>query len=75
MCCNGLIELFNYVCKDNVEEFFNKIWGDLCYIYIVFLFYNYDLFNKFIKEGVNVNRKIDNYGGWIFFMLVVGNDI
>nr|XP_034330634.1 uncharacterized protein LOC105344498 isoform X7 [Crassostrea gigas] len=75
VCCNGSTELFNYVCKDHAEKSFNKTWGNLCHIHIVSLFHNYDLLYKLIKEGVHVNKKTDNYGGWTPLMLAAGNDI
>nr|XP_034330656.1 uncharacterized protein LOC105344498 isoform X23 [Crassostrea gigas]XP_034330657.1 uncharacterized protein LOC105344498 isoform X23 [Crassostrea gigas] len=75
VCCNGSTELFNYVCKDNAEESFNKTWGDLCHIHIVSLFHNYDLLYKLIKEGVHVNKKIDNNSGLTPLMLAAGNNI
>lgn len=39
------------------------------------MFYNYDILCELIKYGVNVNLMIDDEDGWIFLMLVVGNDI
>nr|XP_034330481.1 uncharacterized protein LOC105323896 [Crassostrea gigas] len=75
VCCSGSTELFNYVCIHHAEESFKKTWGDFCPIHTVSLFHNYDLLNKLIKEGVNVNKKIDNNSGWTSLMLAAGNDI
>lgn len=57
MCCNGSIELFTNVFKNNAEEYLKKAWRGLYPIYIKFVFKNYELLCKLIKIGLDVNQK------------------
>ncbi|XP_065941925.1 uncharacterized protein [Magallana gigas] len=75
MCCNGSIELFNSVFKNNANFFLKKALGGLYPIHAVSAFQNYELLHVLIDIGVNVNRKTEvDYVGWTPLMLAAGND-
>lgn len=75
ICCNGSIELFNSVFKNNAKESLKKAWMGLHPIHIVSGFHKYELLDELFKIGINVNQKTDdNSGGWTPLMLAAGND-
>eukprot|EP00105_Crassostrea_gigas_P038184 XP_019922332.1 PREDICTED: uncharacterized protein LOC109618629 [Crassostrea gigas] len=75
MCCNGSIELFNSVFKNNAKKCLKKASGGLYPIHTVSAFQNYELLHVLIDIGVNVNRKTEvDYGGWTPLMLAAGNN-
>lgn len=75
VCCNGFIDLFNFIYKGEIENLKIEECVYFFLIYIVFVFYNFIMLEELIKLGFNVNLKSDIKGKWIFLVLVVGNDI
>lgn len=59
--------------KDNLYVYLLKKWNDLFLIYIVVVFYNFEILIKLFQNGVDVNLKIDNKNFMIFIGLIVGN--
>lgn len=57
-----------------MENEYNNKWGDFFFIYILNLYYNYEIFKELIMFGVKINVS-DFWNNWIFLFLVVGNDI
>lgn len=51
-----------------------KKWVGFSFIYIVLLFYNFEILFDLIFFGVDVNL-LGECNSWFFIMLVVGNDI
>eukprot|EP00105_Crassostrea_gigas_P020621 XP_011439451.2 PREDICTED: uncharacterized protein LOC105336715 isoform X2 [Crassostrea gigas] len=74
MCCNGSIELFYNVFKCPAKESLNKEWNGFYPIHILSVFHNYELLNKLMTIGINVNEKTDENVGWTPLMLAAGND-
>ncbi|XP_052706711.1 uncharacterized protein LOC128182140 [Crassostrea angulata] len=70
VCCNGSLSMFETFSKDSMTI----IWHDVHPIHIVSLFHNYEILEKLIEKGENVNQKIDAYRSWTPLMLASGND-
>lgn len=49
-------------------------WGILYFIEIVFIFYNYEIFNEVIGYYKFLDIKVENRDGWILLMMVVVYD-
>lgn len=73
VCCNGVIDMFYMFQKDDVLEYLIKKWIYFYLIYIVLMFYNYEILYVLIQFGVDVNCRM--VCGWIVLMLVVENNI
>lgn len=73
------MSLFDIFIKDVVKKLFMCVWdreyGNFCFIYIVSLYYNYEIFKILIYDGVKINLKCSIWEILIFFLIVVGNDI
>lgn len=59
----------------NIDKFLVEKWGSLFFVYIVFVFYNYEIFWELLKVKDNVNKRINDEDRWILLILVVVNEI
>lgn len=55
VCCNGFLDLLNVFLSDQIKLFLKDKWICIYFIYIVFVFYNFEMMYYFIKFGVDVN--------------------
>lgn len=62
VCCNGAIDLFNMFSNNDIETYLEKKLLFLYPIHIVSAFYNYEILEKLIELGVDVNQS-DEDGG------------
>lgn len=75
ICCNGSIELFNTVFKNNAEESLKKAWKGFYPIHTVSMCQNYELLEELFKKGTHAYQKTDDKsGGWTPLMLAAGSD-
>lgn len=58
VCCNGLIYFLKMLEDDDIKDFLIEMFGNLFLIYIVVLFYNFEILEELIYLGVDVNMKI-----------------
>lgn len=59
--------------KEDIEIYLIEKWGDLYLIYIVLVFYNYEILKNLFKYKVDVNQ-CDSIG-YIVLMFVVYSNI
>lgn len=74
VCCNGSIDLFNFIYKGETEKLKTEEYVHLSPIHIVSVFHNFTMLEELIKLGFNVNLKSDIKGKWTPLVLAAGND-
>lgn len=60
---------------DSIKEYLNINFGYLYFIYILFVFYRFELFYEVLKFNfeINLDLEIDDENGWMLLILVVSN--
>lgn len=76
VCCNGSVDLFYRLYKDNHSDksLLTEKWGNLYPIHIASVFHSYDLLLELITFYDDIDVMTDDKSGWTPLTLAVAND-
>lgn len=55
VCCNGSLDLFDFLLKNTSTEYLTEQWENFSPIHIASMFHNFEILDELIRLGFNVN--------------------